>query len=94
MSAVAAAKLPAAEWQTVRLADVCQFKPPKSIPRKALEDDSPVSFVPMGDLGELTKHFEARTVRRFGEVVKGYTCLLYTSPSPRDGLLSRMPSSA
>ena len=27
-----------------------------------------------------------------GKVVS--TCLLYTSPSPRDGLLSRMPSSA
>ena len=26
--------------------------------------------------------------------VSDYTCLLYTSPSPRDGLLSRMPSSA
>ena len=26
--------------------------------------------------------------------VKGKVCLLYTSPSPRDGLLSRMPSSA
>ena len=26
--------------------------------------------------------------------VKKYSCLLYTSPSPRDGLLSRMPSSA
>ena len=25
---------------------------------------------------------------------KPYACLLYTSPSPRDGLLSRMPSSA
>ena len=25
---------------------------------------------------------------------RGKTCLLYTSPSPRDGLLSRMPSSA
>ena len=25
---------------------------------------------------------------------KSYVCLLYTSPSPRDGLLSRMPSSA
>ena len=25
---------------------------------------------------------------------KSYICLLYTSPSPRDGLLSRMPSSA
>ena len=24
----------------------------------------------------------------------GLVCLLYTSPSPRDGLLSRMPSSA
>ena len=24
----------------------------------------------------------------------GWDCLLYTSPSPRDGLLSRMPSSA
>ena len=28
------------------------------------------------------------------ENVPGYSCLLYTSPSPRDGLLSRMPSSA
>ena len=32
----------------------------------------------------------------FGEGVaeEGEACLLYTSPSPRDGLLSRMPSSA
>ena len=30
-----------------------------------------------------------------GGVTGNYTtCLLYTSPSPRDGLLSRMPSSA
>ena len=31
-----------------------------------------------------------------GKVEEGetITCLLYTSPSPRDGLLSRMPSSA
>ena len=27
-------------------------------------------------------------------VALGMGCLLYTSPSPRDGLLSRMPSSA
>ena len=27
-------------------------------------------------------------------ITKGNLCLLYTSPSPRDGLLSRMPSSA
>ena len=29
-----------------------------------------------------------------GIACKVETCLLYTSPSPRDGLLSRMPSSA
>ena len=28
------------------------------------------------------------------QVVDGHTCLLYTSPSPRDATLSRMPSSA
>ena len=29
-----------------------------------------------------------------GEILMVGACLLYTSPSPRDGLLSRMPSSA
>ena len=32
--------------------------------------------------------------RAFEEEVMITGCLLYTSPSPRDGLLSRMPSSA
>ena len=31
---------------------------------------------------------------RLDPAMMDYTCLLYTSPSPRDGLLSRMPSSA
>ena len=35
---------------------------------------------------------EAFSFRWYHEMV--YGCLLYTSPSPRDGLLSRMPSSA
>ena len=38
------------------------------------------------DKGEISD-FE----NEFGESI---VCLLYTSPSPRDGLLSRMPSSA
>ena len=38
---------------------------------------------------------ETIRVRRFaGHVLRPKSCLLYTSPSPRDGLLSRMPSSA
>ena len=33
-------------------------------------------------------------IHPFSGLMYGYNCLLYTSPSPRDGLLSRMPSSA
>ena len=39
----------------------------------------------------------ARNIKNILEILIGVvlmTCLLYTSPSPRDGLLSRMPSSA
>ena len=32
--------------------------------------------------------------RGFNPIARSRVCLLYTSPSPRDGLLSRMPSSA
>ena len=39
-------------------------------------------------LGDMAMKQKAVKVRKFD------SCLLYTSPSPRDGLLSRMPSSA
>ena len=35
-----------------------------------------------------------RTLRRRSPLCTLFTCLLYTSPSPRDATLSRMPSSA
>ena len=35
-----------------------------------------------------------RVMRSRGKSDSGYVCLLYTSPSPRDATLSRMPSSA
>ena len=34
------------------------------------------------------------SLRAVGSLTQNSNCLLYTSPSPRDGLLSRMPSSA
>ena len=40
----------------------------------------------------ITHFFNPPRYLKLLELVKG--CLLYTSPSPRDGLLSRMPSSA
>ena len=41
------------------------------------------------------KESEAESAERRAEKsAEKWSCLLYTSPSPRDGLLSRMPSSA
>ena len=40
------------------------------------------------------KYSPERTQGRNLKGISGLFCLLYTSPSPRDGLLSRMPSSA
>ena len=34
------------------------------------------------------------TIERFDDATQAWTCLLYTSPSPRDRQKSRMPSSA
>ena len=44
-------------------------------------------------------HFKEKVRRQFDPLIEEQEllvkhCLLYTSPSPRDGLLSRMPSSA
>ena len=43
---------------------------------------------------ELDGDNNATGLKLGSEVDMGTPCLLYTSPSPRDGLLSRMPSSA
>ena len=40
----------------------------------------------------IDENFDLKTF--IDEITEHITCLLYTSPSPRDGLLSRMPSSA
>ena len=58
---------------------------------------SPTTPVIMGDLaqngGIATP--SATSIRNvFHDIKNNMPCLLYTSPSPRDGLLSRMPSSA
>ena len=47
------------------------------------------------------KHLDRSNITKIKDIqagnkynIVGRVCLLYTSPSPRDGLLSRMPSSA
>ena len=44
---------------------------------------------------EFDAQFVAERTKQFrGQVERRLACLLYTSPSPRDATLSRMPSSA
>ena len=45
-------------------------------------------------LSSLYTKSEERIFNVLRGIARDTTCLLYTSPSPRDGLLSRMPSSA
>ena len=60
------------------------------------ESDSKVEVYPSKSLGESSLDDDAylKLMEMNDNHVEYHTCLLYTSPSPRDGLLSRMPSSA
>lgn len=56
----------------LRLADVCDINP--RLPRDhGLADDTPVSFVPMAAVDEVTGAIAAPQIRAFSEVRKGYT---------------------
>ena len=55
-----------------------------------------ISFVTKKKIGNAVKRNKIKRRLRniVNEAVKKVTCLLYTSPSPRDRTRSRMPSSA
>ena len=62
------------------------------VPRMMMED-----CLASGQLAEKHRSTAGKQIQKWDEktsVVEVYNCLLYTSPSPRDATLSRMPSSA
>ena len=54
---------------------------------------SPELYRCMNCGSDLQQHVNGK-ISYLPHIAKPKDCLLYTSPSPRDGLLSRMPSSA
>ena len=66
-----------------------------SIKRLASETALPITTIKASDFVKqgLTTAAEVLNTISMNQSSTG-SCLLYTSPSPRDGLLSRMPSSA
>ena len=63
---------------------------PKTIEYRSYKNYNKDSFIE--DLENIPWHVVFNNTDNVDDCVN--TCLLYTSPSPRDGLLSRMPSSA
>ena len=61
------------EWAITTLAEVCQIKPPKSEARERVSATSPVSFLPMEDLGIDVKFVQASQTRTLSDVVGSYT---------------------
>ena len=53
-----------------------------------------IFLVPTGIKLKIPRGYEGQVRPRSGLALNHGICLLYTSPRPRDGLLSRMPSSA
>jgi len=60
-------------WQTKKLGDVCEIKPPKSEARERVAADALVSFAPMEDLGIGRKFLNASQVKPLADVVGSYT---------------------
>ena len=62
----------------------------------SMVDWRPVSGIlpPIGEQAWLDEFSQYQQSPQYKLVNKGMACLLYTSPSPRDATLSRMPSSA
>ena len=86
-----AGQAPAARKRTmIKFAELIQAHGDLLALTESLDMGKPVKYAKGVDVNSA-----ANCVRWYGEAVdKVYDCLLYTSPSPRDATLSRMPSSA
>lgn len=62
-----------AGWQTKRLTEVCQIKPPKAEARRSLAETDLVSFIPMEDLGINQKLLVPTQTKSLAEVAGSYT---------------------
>ena len=67
-------------------------KVPVNVSGGLLSKGHPLGATGIANIYEVSTHLRGEAGQR--QVEGARICLLYTSPSPRDGLLSRMPSSA
>ena len=71
------------------------ISPKSAAPMQALQQVNLIAGMGLeGDRYNYAVHTGTYSASFIDEPGKNCTCLLYTSPSPRDATLSRMPSSA
>ena len=89
-------ELPKGEVGTIEMRGPNVFSGYWNMPDKTAEEIRTDGFFITGDLGTQDAEGRVAIVGRAKDLVitGGYNCLLYTSPSPRDKTVSRMPSSA
>lgn len=62
-----------AGWETAKLGEVCQIKPPKSEARNKVTESGLVSFLPMEDMSIGQMFVKPSKTKPFGEVAGSYT---------------------
>lgn len=60
-------------WQTKRIGEIAQIKPPKNEARSRVAADALVSFLPMEDLGVNIKYPKPKQEKKLSEVLGSYT---------------------
>ena len=78
--------------------EIMDFNARNPNPNRQMTDEEVTEFADEFGLDPSEEYYSwdgtLTDARRILKEDEGSNCLLYTSPSPRDGLLSRMPSSA
>ena len=81
------------QWYNI-VPDLPNPLPPQLNPQ-TMEPIGPEDLAPLFPMGLILQEVSSENYINIPDpVLELYNCLLYTSPSPRDATLSRMPSSA
>ena len=81
-------------WSKIAHQQLTWFKNFSKIKNTSFDGDVSIKWFEDGELNVCYNCVDRHADKTPDKIAVIWDCLLYTSPSPRDGLLSRMPSSA
>ena len=81
-------------YAKIELVDLNPSQTQQALVQRGFDEHSNVTVAPQTDLAGINDQLDGLKDSPTEATLKSIACLLYTSPSPRDATLSRMPSSA